>query len=139
MLNIPVELRCIVISHLRVPSFCRLRESCKWFSQDELWDVYLKGMHTKSKCIDDSKSSSKDKIKYIYQTRNVQLPSDQSLPTDIIYALSDINNYEMQHDIQLPLDVKAKLIERPVHEHMIAIDFNSTPVIKSNGDIEIRY
>ena len=144
MLNLPNELRCIVISHLGVPPFCTLRETCKWFSQDVLWDIYLKSMHTKSKCLDDHNSSPMDKIKYIHQIRDClvipHVKGDQ-------YTLHEVNNYELRHNIQLPIDVKAHLIEPPtipthdenewsLYEH--PIDLNDAPVIKPNGDIEMQ-
>ena len=145
MLNLPNELRCMIISYLDVTSFCKLREACKWFSQDKL----LKSMHTESKCLDDSESSSKDKIKYIHQTRDVQyITADKycfawvnffDINHDIKYTLSEINNYELRYNIQLPLDIKKQLIERSICEHQISIDFNVAPVIKSDGTIVIKH
>ncbi len=138
MLNLPNELRCIVISYLGVSPFCMLRETCKWFCQDELWDIYLRNMHTKSECLDDRETSARDKIKYIHQMHNVLLFPLFASPTQLQYryTLSRINNYESLHNIQLPLDIKKHLIERSMYIGIL-IDLTITPVINSYDNIEI--
>jgi len=133
MLNLPVELKCIVISYLDVPPFCRLREACKWFCQDELWDIYLKNMNTKSKCLNDSQSSSEDKIRYIYQTRNIPLDKMRRPNFLYPYMLYNVNNYESRYNIQFPLDVKCYLVEISncilTFAGVVSVDLNVKPTL----------
>jgi len=127
------------MGYLDVPPFCRLRKTCKWFCQDALWDIYLKTIHTKSRCLNDTQSSSEDKIRYIYQTRNIPLDK-MSRPTDYSgtfrefpTSLHDVNNYESQHNIQFPFDVKCYLVEisncMVTFFGVISIDLNVKPTL----------
>ena len=137
MLNLPTELRCMIMSYLDIPSLCRLQETCKWFSQDVLWDIYLKTMHTKSKCLYDHESSPKDKIKYLYRTRDVPLAKIR--PNDSVCTLYEVNDYEWRHNIQLPLYVKVHLIETSSDlNNEDVFDLSATPVIKSDGSFQIK-
>ena len=136
MLSLPSELRCMIISYLRIPSFCMLKRACKFFSQDALWDIYLKSMNAKSKCLNDSESSARDKIKYIYESRNVSFGkiNAMSLP----YALSEVNSYESRHNISIPIDVKHYIVDITRYIGLDMVDLNIAPTLRPDGMIEVK-
>ena len=125
MLNLPNELRCMIISYLCVPSFCMLKKVCKWFSQDTLWAIYLKSIHTNSKCLGDSESSAKDKIKYMYEARDVL--SDTFYPDTHTYTLSEVNSYELRYNDSIPIATKWYIIEISKYDGFYMFNLNIPP------------
>ncbi len=117
-----------------------LKKVCKWFSQDVLWDIYLKSINAKSKCLNDSESSARDKIKYIYEVRDVSLGKiDEHKVTMLLpYALSEVNSYESRHNISIPIDVKCYIVEITRYIGLNVIDLDIVPTLRPDGMIEIE-
>ena len=117
-----------------------LKKVCKWFSQDVLWDIYLKSINAKSKCLNDSESSARDKIKYIYEVRDVSLGKiDEHKVTMLLpYALSEVNSYESRHNISIPIDVKCYIVEITRYIGLNVIDLDIVPTLRPDGMIEIK-
>ncbi len=113
-----------------------LKKICKWFNQDALWDIYLKSMHTKSKCLDDSGSSAGDKIKYIYESRNVSFEIYHELFDP--YALSEVNDYELRYNISIPIYVKCYMVEITKFVGWNMICLGIAPILRPDGMIKIK-